>query len=421
MEDPTVAGHGQPHPQSGDQVDGGQRLEELMERYCLLAPEASAILGQGITVETWKTRRPESYIRAFRAQQLRRDWPWLTAGEARRLADSNVTDEVTEQRLDLWARSSTGLSSSALAAFVSGDTAQARAEHRAWDVMAARAERIGELYPQLDRCTVLRVAFGDGQVRWPGRPDGEELAARAEDVRRRWPALTKSGARTAAQYGMTLEELAELRPAQYGKVIQTMELMQRFPGLHRKLARLLARKDAPDEEVEEVLHQERAGREIWAEATAGGDQATLLALEGVIERDLDPQRRHPYIWYLQGGGHVPKLHVLAAFSGKNRGAILGRMKPAHGVPADARDHPLVPVEDFLALPQQGDRVRLVLRDGRAITLLPRRATRFELLAEVKGGASLGVFRHGVWSMQRITTSAPAPRAGRAKGRSKKRS
>ncbi len=406
-----------------------EAVQTLVRRHFISAKQAKDMLLRGLTFDEWKAEAPASWAHAARARELRSIHPWLEVRLARRLARPGAPEAEVQASLDEGARRATGLPAARLAAALQGelDEEALRRDQPAWDVLRARLERLSAEHSELDLLTALRVAWGDGSLRrWPPGHSMSDLEADRDALRKRWPVLNKRDALVAACFGMSLDELAALRPGRCGHLPRAMEILEQHPEVHRKLARLLARKGAGDEEIRAVLDARRRGIEVWAEVAARGP-VSLLTYDGVGAAGLDTGWHHPYLLRLVDGTTLHKTAVLAGFAEPDQGAVLGRMRRAPevaeppGCPgAVVRDR--VPLEPLQEAAEEGRRVRFVLRDGRAFTGLPKGGSQYDHLVETKGGVPVALFHHAVLAAQveGARAETPAPPEGGRKGRGRKR-
>lgn len=186
---------------------------------------------------------------------------------------------------------------------------------------------------------------------------------------------------------------------------------------------MLAKRGASDEQVAAHLESARRGMALWAELAARGPTA-LLTWDGVVDVELDGERRHPYVLHRRDGEDLLKLDVLAAFPADQRGAVLGRMKRDPAVEAlkierGSHEHPLPARELIEGAMRDAQKARLVFRTGHAITTLPRRGSSFEYLVEIRGGAPMVVFRHGLYAVEPIAPPKPDAAGGGRGGKKKK--
>jgi len=154
----------------------------------------------------------------------------------------------------------------------------------------------------------------------------------------------------------------------------------------------------------------------------------LVTYAGTVTAELDLEEPHPFLLQLSEGDLLRKVDVLAAFSETDSGAALGRMKrapevrePAAGPEPDARRH--LRRDALRAAVSEGRRVRFLLRDGRGVTGIPRRATRYEYLVEIKGGTRLAIFHHalvGAIPEKRPEEVTPDEGGGGKRGRKRKK-
>jgi len=237
-----------------DRVDEEQ-VRALCEERCLDPGDAEYMLRKGMSVESWRDAWPERAAVASRASELRAMQPWMDAALARRLSHPRVSEEDATGQLDLEARQSCGLPAKLVTQWLLGEAnpQELVAAQPAWSIVAARLTTIRQTHADLDAFEALRVAWADGRVDWPAGADRAAVETMTRAARDRWPVLNKQDGRTLARFDLTLDELARLRPGRCGHLPRAYELLQAFPKLHRKLARLLAMRDATDDEVAATL------------------------------------------------------------------------------------------------------------------------------------------------------------------------
>lgn len=356
-----------------------------------------------------------------RGDALLAENPWVASDLASRLARPGMTEEEVAAELDREAYMSSGLPARQLSRWLRGEAApeELRAVQPAWDLVASRLADVLAAQPDLPPLTAVRMAWADGRLPLAPGESWDGITRRAGELRSRWPALNKRAARAAARFGLDPDALARLRPGRYGHLPLAQEILREHPELHRKLARLLASRGAAPAEIRQALQDVAESNAIWREVMARGP-LTLVTYGRVLdaEPELDPP--HPFVLKLRDGTVLPKVEVLAGFSAADRGAALGRMKPTPEVrepatgPAREAGEP-VRHEPVLSALADGRRVRFLLRDGRGVTGIPRRASRYEYLIEIKGGVRVALYRHGLAGV--VPERAPdeaAPKQGESR-------
>jgi sRNA-binding regulator protein Hfq len=384
-----------------------------MEQECLRKPAARKIATGELTLDEFKLRHPAEYAISYRAKNLIDQHSGMTRARAFWLAEEpKRIEEMREKQIRTFA-TQTGLSYELSKAIASGSMSLgslASEDERwafIWDRARARIKDFKGRGESINPMDAIRWARGDSGLPLGEDEDQDIIDKRAAELHDEFPFLKKRHARRMARFGLDLEALANVSPANCGWAPRALELRKQYPEAHRKFIRLMAMMGLDDEEAASFLERTEPAREKYRELAASGRRYHFRLYDGERQGKLVADD-NPFAWQLtdddEPATKLSKLHVLLFCPADAKGAIYGLARRDDAV-TDQKLGPAFKADDRMDLEaitrevekaKRPDREALVtLRNGMVFQGKVEWDSPFELQLRLSNNAWILILYHAI--------------------------
>jgi hypothetical protein len=311
-------------------------MHRLMEDECLRKPAARKIAAGEMTLDEFKLRHPAEYAISYRAKNLIDQHSGMTRARAFWLAEEpKRIEEMREKQIRTFA-TQTGLTYELSKAIAAGDMSLGSLanEDGRWAFIWARARaRIKDAKAagkNVNPMDAIRWARGDSGLALADDEDQEAFDRRAVELHEEFPFLKKRHAKRMARFGLDIEALASVSPANCGWAPRALELSKQYPGHHRKFIRLMAMMGLNDTEAADFLERTNPARVKYRELAESDRRYHFRLYDGERTGKLISDD-NPFAWRLKDDDgaeeiKLSKLHVLLLCPADAKGAIYGLAK-----------------------------------------------------------------------------------------------
>jgi len=395
-------------------------MQRLMESECIRKDAALRIAVGEMTLDQFKLRNPAEYAVSFRAKTLMEQNPDMSRARAFWLAeDPKRIEEMRQKQIRTFA-TYTGLTQEQSRAIATGEASLgqlAREEPRwafIWDRAKNRIKALKEHNRTISPIEAIRWARGDYGLPLEVDEDADAIERLGMEIHDKYPFMKKRHTRRMARFGLDLDGLAIVSPANCGWGPRALALWEKYPGHHRKFVRLMAMMNMDDAQAADFIKRTEPSRDMYNELAESQrpHYFRMYHAEKTATFNVD---NNPFAWLLTDEDGTPfkqsKLHVLFFCPAPAKGAVFSMAKKDKDIVTQELGAALVANErleidvitETVERAREKDRgLRVTLRNGMIFTGSVEWDSPFEVRLRLKNDAWMVILYHSIYQIATAT-------------------